>query len=282
MLQARCLPDGGFGSYPSLPAQAGATAWAAWALAESGAPPDALQPTLAWLAARQWADGRVPLAPDQPETIWPTPIAVLAWTAARWGAERVERAARFLLNQTGRHTARRPDSPVGHDTALRGWPWILGTHSWVLPTSLCILALRRAGYGAHTRVSEAARMLLDRQLPSGGWNYGNTTVFGQVLRPLPDTTGAALCALTGLTERDAVLRSLSYLRATVGRIRTPFSLGWALLGLASWEAVPSPAEAQISEVLLRQSHSGPYETGALAALLLASCARQAVGRQTGG
>ncbi|MCS6951283.1 MAG: hypothetical protein NZM33_00325 [Bryobacteraceae bacterium] len=114
-------------------------------------------------------------------------------------------------------------------------------------------------------------MLLNRQLPGGGWNYGNTTVFGQPLRPLPDTTGVALCALAGLTGRSSVLLSIGYLERILGRIRTPLSLGWGLLGLASWGARPQSASAWIEEALDRETHFGPYETSSVAVLLLASC-----------
>lgn len=269
-LLSRRLPDGGFPGRPSQPAQAGATAWAALVLATSQAPGADLQPSLAWLAAHQLPDGRVPLVADQPEVIWPTPVAMLAWMAAGSHRDRVLRAAQFLLSHTGRHTAREADSPVGHDTSLRGWPWVLGTHSWVVPTSLCVLALCRTGHCGHSRVAEAARMLLNRQLPGGGWNYGNTTVFGQSLRPLPDTTGAALCALAGLAERKLVLPSIGYLARSLSRIRTPLSLGWGLLGLASWNAWPESAGAWVEETLDREKYFGPYETSSLAVLLLAA------------
>lgn len=269
-LRRRRQPDGGFGSRPSLSAEAGSTAWAALALAACDAPAADVRLSLAWLAGRQLADGRIPLAPDQPDVIWPTPVVVLAWLAAGSQREQVQKAVQFLLSHTGRHRPREPDSPVGHDTSLRGWPWVLGTHSWVTPTSLCVLALCQAGYSAHARIAEAVRMLLDRQLPGGGWNYGNTAVFGQRLRPLPDTTGAALCALAGLTDRATVQPSLDYLERILARIRTPLSLGWGLLGLASWNVRPAAADAWIEETLRRETHFGPYETSSLAVLLLAA------------
>ncbi|HXG34133.1 MAG TPA: prenyltransferase/squalene oxidase repeat-containing protein [Bryobacteraceae bacterium] len=270
ILRERRQPDGGFGSRPSLAAEAGSTAWAAFALVACGAPREDVRSSLAWLAHRQLADGRIPLAPDQPDVIWPTPVVMLAWLAAGSDADRLRKAAQFLLSHTGRHQPRESDSPVGHDTSLRGWPWVLGTHSWVTPTSLCVLALCRAGYRSHPRIAEAVRMLRDRQLPGGGWNYGNTTVFGQSLRPLPDTTGVALCALAGLADRATVEPSLGYLERILTRIRTPLSLGWGLLGLASWDVRPAAADAWIEETLQREAHFGPYETSSLAVLLLAA------------
>ena len=63
-----------------------------------------------------------------------------------------------------------------------------------------ILALKAVGFAGHDRVKEAVRMILNRQLPSGGWNYGNTTVFKRELLPMPEHTGQALCALSGFVQ----------------------------------------------------------------------------------
>ena len=90
-----------------------------------------------------------------------------------------------------------------------------------MPTSLAIIALRVAGLGDHERVQEAKRLLLDRQLPDGGWNYGNTKVFGQELHPMPETTGVALSALSGSVSREEITVSLKYLKIRVTQVRTP-------------------------------------------------------------
>ncbi|MCA9481876.1 MAG: hypothetical protein KC545_16145, partial [Nitrospira sp.] len=62
-------------------------------------------------------------------------------------------------------------------------------------------------------------MLIDRQLPHGGWNSGNTLVFGKELLPLPECTGIALQALAGNTERPLVEHSLSYLLDQLPHLR---------------------------------------------------------------
>ena len=64
------------------------------------------------------------------------------------------------------------------------------------------MALRAAGRASHPRVREAVRLLCDRALDEGGWNYGNTRVFANTLQPFPATTGIALTALAG--ERPLV------------------------------------------------------------------------------
>ncbi len=133
----------------------------------------------------------------------------------------------------GKHIDR-PDEIIGNDPAIKGWPWIDGTHSWVGATGLTILALVAAGAGTQARVAEGRRMIADRQLPAGGWNYGNTTVFGQALRPMPETTGIALNALKEQASRETLQRSLDYLKVNLAGIRTPYSLAWGLMGLGAW------------------------------------------------
>jgi hypothetical protein len=115
-------------------------------------------------------------------------------------------------------------------------------------------------------------MILNRQLPHGGWNYGNTLVFGQELRPMPESTGAALTGLAAMVAREKVEKSLSYLQGETDRLRTPISLGWALLGLAAWELWPSNGLALVQRCLANQSRYGVYDTSALCLLLLGALA----------
>jgi hypothetical protein len=123
-------------------------------------------------------------------------------------------------------------------------------------------------------------MILDRQLPHGGWNYGNTTVFGRELHPMPESTGAALAGLAGQAEHGAVARSLDYLQGEVDRLRTPVSLGWALLGLAAWDLSPSNGAALVERCLANQARYGEYDTSALSLLLLAALEGEAGAKTT--
>jgi hypothetical protein len=158
---------------------------------------------------------------------------------------------------------------VGHDETIKGWPWIAGTHPWVEPTAYALMALRTCGYLVHARTNEATRLLLDRQLPSGGWNYGNTFTFGTEMRPMPETTGIGLTALTGLARRTAVEKSIAYLKAEWPSLNTPMSLSWAVLGLRGWQEQLDQPKDRILRVLARQEEVGPYDTVALSLLVLA-------------
>ncbi len=81
-------------------------------------------------------------------------------------------------------------------------------------------------------------MVMNRQLPYGGWNYGNTVVYGQELSPFIDMTGIALSALAGHVAKEDVNRSILFLQSRITGCRTPLSLGWALFGLGAWGKFP--------------------------------------------
>jgi hypothetical protein len=112
-------------------------------------------------------------------------------------------------------------------------------------------------------------MLMNRQLSSGGWNYGNTLAFGKELFPQPDCTGIALSALTGYVPAGEVEKSVRYLRTEIPRLRTPLSLGWGILGLGAWGQRPGQATAWIRESMSRQQKYGVYDTTLVSLLLLA-------------
>jgi hypothetical protein len=144
----------------------------------------------------------------------------------------IGRAVAWLLQSCGETAEDSAD--FGHNAQLVGWSYAEATHSWIEPTALAVAALKAAGQAAHARTREGVRLLVDRQLPAGGCNYGNTQVLGQMLRPHVQPTGIALVALAG--EEDAsgrVARSIAWLRRSIGQQTTTASLCWGLLGLAA-------------------------------------------------
>jgi len=246
-----------------------AACWAVLALRAAGGDSPVIAESRRLLAAMQNEDGRVALSPQYPAAYWPTPLAALAWQGAAEYQEPREKAVRFLLDfdQIKLPDAVGPEG--GHDVTLKGWSWIVGTHPWVEPTSYVTLALRACGCETHPRIQDAIRMLLDRQLPSGGWNSGNTITFGLETRPAPESTGLALQALAGLTPRESVARSIAYMQAELPFLHSPMSVSWAILGLHAWgETVDQPQE-RIREVLARQEKLGPHDTASLSQLALA-------------
>jgi hypothetical protein len=94
-------------------------------------------------------------------------------------------------------------------------------------------------------------LLLDRAIPSGGWNYGNAAVLANTLRPFPETTGVVLTALAGEPRSPAVERAIAFLSTELPRIRTPLSLGWGLIGLTALGARPAEAGTWLAEAIER-------------------------------
>lgn len=264
------LPSGGFPYQAGAEARPDSTAWAVIALSMSDIPEFICEQGRAYLQKHQDAMGRVCISPNHPKASWPTPLAILAWHSSTKFGLSEKLASQFLLTFTGDHFPKSDPPIIGHDPTIIGWPWIADTHGWIIPTGMAILALQVSGLGAHARVKEGQSMILDRQLPHGGWNYGNTSVFGKDLHPLPECTGIALQALANDTDLQYVERSLDYLLKKLPTLHTPISLGWALLGLGAWGLRPSHAEELILTSLDFQKRYGPYPIPSLALLFCAA------------
>lgn len=186
------------------------------------------------LASRQQPDGSVGVTTEALTPKWSTSLAMLAWATVdrkRYAAE-IERGANWLLGVQGTKSPRTTD--LGHDTELVAWPWAEGTHSWLEPTALAVMALRAAGHSSHPRILEAEKLLIDRLLPEGGCNYGNTSVLGQTLRPHVQPTGIVLLAIRPGSARandSRVPQSVAYLRKALKETESLVSRSWALLAL---------------------------------------------------
>ncbi|WP_300162984.1 hypothetical protein [Solidesulfovibrio sp.] len=275
-LRERTRPDGACALTPDGEPRPDATAWAAMALHAAGLAPEAVAAARAALARLQAADGRVPLLPGRPEAAWPTVLAMAAWLPDPAYDGRVRAGAAWLLGHPGATWKKDPNGIFGHDPSIKGWNWIEGTHSWVEPTSQAVLvlaALPEPPAGLGPALDEAARLLLDRQLPDGGWNYGNTRVFQNMLLPIPECTGHALAALAGRAGREAVTRSLAYLSGPDCAAATPLCATWRAFGLGAWDAAGPDILENLAVALGRQQRYGPYDTPLLAQLLAAAASR---------
>jgi len=275
-LEHRSVPGGGFAGQPGGSYRPDATAWAALALESWKECLPQVAAARDRLVASQFKDGRVAIDPTYPQAFWPTAEAILLWHGSPSHQSALKRAVDFLLRTSGVHYRWKPNDVVGHDTSIKGWPWIEKTHSWVEPTAMNLLALELTGHSGHTRAQEARQMLLNRQLESGGWNYGNTKTYCLELRPSMESTGLALHALAEHVEEKDVRSSLAYLEAELPKTRTPLWLGWSLLGMSAWKRRPQEAEEWIVESLERQSDYGSYDTAWIGLLLVAAWSKQGV------
>jgi hypothetical protein len=245
-----------------------ATSWAILACLSSGIKTEEIKTAQAYLSAIQREDGRICIDVHNSAAFWPTALAILAWQGASEYRNQYDKAIQFLLNTTGIHFPKEADAPTGHDTSIHGWPWIENTHSWIEPTALSILALKIAGHTEHVRVKEGIKMIMNRQLNNGGWNYGNTTVFGRELYPMPDSTAIAISALYGSISRPDIDKSIDYLKSRIEKIKAPFSLGWGILGLSVWDERPGEIKEKILESLNLQKTYGEFQTSLLSLLLI--------------
>jgi len=247
------------------------TALAALALAGFGRTESAMR-AAAWLVDLQAGDGSVGVRVGETTPRWPTGLAVLAWLAvdpkqSRFG-ESVNAALAWILSQRSKAAPR--GGAMQHDTSLVAWPWVEGTHAWVEPTSLNVLALKATGRSGHRRTREAVALLLDRQLPAGGCNYGNTRVLGQQLRPHLLPSGLALLALAGEDGRDPrIKKTVHYVSRSVSASTPAVSLCWAFMGLAAHGRSLPQAEEWLSGITARAASrfGSPWKT---ALLLLAA------------
>lgn len=224
------------------------------------------------LVQAQNDDGSIAVHLDNAGPFWTTSLAAIAWRrfertwpgiaktpqSGSWCKDAYRRAVDFLTSFRGEVIP--PTATFGHDTQLVGWPWVEGTHSWLEPTAMALMAMRQCGFAKHPRALEAAELLLDRQIPSGGANYGNTFVLGQKLRPHVMPSGMCLVALHRYKpQSDAYRSTIQYLLTEVQKPIAAISLSWAIQALA--------ADAMESDRLEPQDNATfPWETSPLAAV----------------
>jgi hypothetical protein len=240
------------------------TAIAALALVAHGEAGAARQ-ACAVLGSMQQTNGEVSVRAGEESPGWPTSLSVVAWCAtqkviepgARYAFQpNIDQAAQWLLDNRGRGVQQSPE--YGHNTALIGWAYAEQTHSWVEPTAFGVLALKAAGKAGDPAAREGVAVLVDRQLPGGGLNYGNTFVLGQLIRSHVQPTGIALIALAGASDASGRLsKSIAWLRRNIGPETTPQSLAWALLGLKAQGIVLPEAEEWLAAAAARLSNSLP-------------------------
>jgi hypothetical protein len=225
--------------------------------------PEQSSSLIQWLLENQQEDGCLGVDGRERAPCWSTGWAVLAWRLAMRNSKfvsrlpsAIERAVESIVRSQSFTTAEA--TGVGHDTTIRGWAWIDGTHSWVEPTAINVLALNHSGHRMHPRTREGVRLLQNRLLAAGGINYGNTVVLGQQLRPHVQPTGLALLALSGEVDpSDKTARSIAYLERELSAQTATASLCFALLGLAAHDRAPRGAAEWLSEASQRTLSRDP-------------------------
>jgi hypothetical protein len=268
------------------PAAAEPTAFAVLALCGHGRHEAAVRAAEALVSMQHTKDGSVGVTKSQDWPRWPTGLAICAWHAVGQVAsadfrEPIDRAVEFLLKFQGQ-TSKRVGDTVGHDTELIGWPWVDGTHSWLEPTAFSVLGLKQLGMEQHSRVRNGIRLLIDRQLPGGGCNYGNTLVFGQKLVEHIQPTGLALLALADERANPRVEATVALLKNSWPQAVGTASVCFAAMGLAAVGQLPPGLSERLEQLHRRQAQLGdsPYRQTLIALASLGEACPLIVGRES--
>lgn len=229
MLRQHQNPDGGWPYFAAGPSAIEPTATAVAALHALDLDPDARTRGLNFISSMQVAGGALK---PQPSQVNPTALsAMAAIVLVRCGGNRnvAAHVADTLASWTPQTQSRNPI--FGDDPMLRGFSWTPDTFSWIEPTVYSLLLFEALGRGDDPRLAECRPLIINRAIPGGGWNYGNSVVFGTVLESDPFPTAIALLGLLDDPDRPVVETGADYLRRIAPHTPSPVSLGWSRIAL---------------------------------------------------
>lgn len=213
-----------------------------------------IQAGLNWLAHRVNADGAVTLEGDE-EPHWSTAQLALTLTHLDVNEPLRRRNLAWLLTWQGNTGSGDPYGAIPLNSKLIGWPWINDAFSWVEPTSLSLLALKRSGIAKHERITQGEALLFDRVCRGGGWNVGNPVVWDQMLDAFLPQTALALLALQDVGEEEAIALGLSLLQEPSNPAHSTLSLAMTVLCLNAYNL---PANLFVDRLLARQQLGGSW------------------------
>ncbi len=237
---------------------------------------------LAFLKACLKGSGAMGIDPSDSEGSWMGYAALLAFSAlgAKVESRKLAQWALAIEDASGRFTFEEISSiamTYRYDAAIPGWPWTAGTTAWVEPTALFLIALIRAGISPeHERLRSAVRLLVDRRVRSGGWNFGNPFSQSSELEASPMSTALALAGLGAAgypRDSPAVQGGLRYLAGALAGDVSTITLAWAGLALKCYRFEGPVSFDPLTRLLESQADDGGFRKNmfetALSAILLA-------------
>ena len=277
LLLKRQLPFGGWSYLGSQQGSVEATSLSVMALGLDAEPARRLG--IAYLLASQRPDGCWGAFSGDSEGSWTTALVLCALNATGEFPDVREKAARWLIAERGREghwlwrwKFKTVDRSVRFDPDKYGWHWGPGGASWVIPTAFSVVALKQytacnRSEASETRIRLGVEMLLDRACVGGGWNAGNSVVYGVPLRPHLEATAISLLALQDEARSSVIRTGLDWIKARSATIRSADSLAWCILSLFVFE---EPVEQLKEALAMRLEESIENEnTATLATALLA-------------
>jgi hypothetical protein len=240
-LRGRELRGGGWSFFGSRQVSLEATSLASLCLLAER--PSEAQRLGKFFSGVQLADGSWPSFVGDRESSWTTALAVCVLNSANDPSKARERGESWLLRTKGREghwfwrwKFKTTDRNVRFNPDKYGWPWISGSASWVIPTAFSIIAIKQftvcnRSDASEERIRLGVEMLLDRPCVDGGWNSGNSIVYGVPLRAHVDATAIALLALQDEQRSELIQRSLTWLKKESAGVYSVSSLAWCILSL---------------------------------------------------
>ena len=250
-LQRARNADGGWPYHPGKRSRIEPTCWALLALSQTNSQQPNLDVLGRWPRHNNWL---IDVASAPPNHAF-NAIAALTLLQSVSTGPHAETIVRSLIGSKG--VALRPDPAIRQDSSLQAWSWVENTFSWIEPTAWCVLVLKqRLGRGPYPDAAERVRVgeqvLNDRACRDGGWNYGNSNVYGQDLLPYVPTTALALLALQDRRSEAVVTRSLERLERDITTERSAMALSLAVICLRIYGRPTAVAEQHLTNLLTRR------------------------------
>ena len=246
--------DGGWGYFPGKQSWLEPTAYAMLALYGQSAAETAVDRAWRLVASWQVADGSVRPNGAIADGTWVTALFVTLACVRGVQDRNTARAVDWLLRVVGaEHSLAMRAFSYFHllktklNVSHEGWPWREGNASWIEPTSLTLLALKKVarGHGLPElayRVREGEALVLSRRCSDGGWNCGNPNVFNYDLPSYPESTAQALIGLQGRSANE-LAAPLAAARRFRSQTKSSLAKAWLAIALrCHHEALDAPTE----------------------------------------
>ena len=156
---------------------------------------------------------------------------------------------------------------MGHDASIVGWPWVAGTHSWVEPTAMALLAIAREGQTKPPdgRPKGFACWSTGRS-PKEAGTWAIPVVFRHAISGRSPVRPAwPSWPWPGSASRSKVVESaIAYLKVALAETLAPISLGWGMLGLRAWGAAPPESENWLASAFDKAARARAFHAVELA------------------